>query len=61
MWAPVPSSDPTCALFAVAAADDWTFHHLEVTTVFLNAKMDKGLYIKLSDGAEPESADEVCR
>jgi len=52
-WAPVPSSATTRALFAVAAAKAWEVHHVDVKTAFLNAKMDKEMYIKLPVGAEP--------
>jgi len=60
-WAPVPSSATTRALFAVAAAKDWEVPHVDVKTAFLNAKMDKEMYIKLPDGTEPGKADEVFR
>ena len=52
-WAPVPSSATTRALFAVAAAKDWEVHHVDVKTAFLNAKMDKEMYINLPEGTEP--------
>ena len=48
-WAPVPSSATTRARFAVAGAKDWEVHHVDVKTAFLNAKMDKEMYIKLPD------------
>jgi len=60
-WAPVPSSATTRALFAVAAAKDWEVHHVDVKTAFLNAKMDKEMYIKLPIGAEPCEEDDVRR
>jgi len=49
-WAPVPSAATTRAFFAVAAATGWEVHHVDVKTAFLNAKMDKEMYIKLPDG-----------
>jgi len=49
MWAPVPSSAATRALFAVAAAKDWEVHHVDVKTAFLNAKMNKEMYTKLPE------------
>jgi len=58
-WAPVPSSATTRALFAVAAAKDWEVHHVDVKTAFLNAKMDKEMYINLTDGTEPGEAHEA--
>jgi len=58
-WAPVPRSATTRALFAVAAAKDWEVHRVDVKTAFLNAKMDKEMFIKLPDGTEPGKADEV--
>ena len=61
MWAPVPSSATARALFAVAAAKDWEVHHVDVKTAFLNAKMDKEMYIKLAVGAEPGEEDDVRR
>jgi len=60
-WAPVPSSATTRALFAVAAAKDKEVHHVEFKTAFLNAKMDKEMYINLPEGTEPGAAHEVFR
>jgi len=60
-WAPVPSSATKRALIAVAAAKDWEVHHVDVKTAFLNAKMDKEVYIKLLAGAEPGKEDDVRR
>jgi len=60
-WAPVPNAATTRALFAVAAAMGWEIHHEDVKTAFLNAKMDKEMYIKLPDGVEPEGLEEMCR
>ena len=57
-WAPVPSAATTRALFAVAAASGWEVHHVDVKTAFLNAKMDKEMYIKLPDGVEPEGLED---
>jgi len=60
-WAPVLSSATTRALFAVAAARDWEVHNVDVKTAFLNAKMDKEMYITLPVGAEPGEEDDVRR
>jgi len=60
-WAPVPSSATTRALFAVAAAKDWEVDHVDVKTAFLNAKMDKEMYIKLPVGADPAEEDDIRR
>ena len=60
-WAPVPNAATIRALFAVSAAMGWEIHHFDVKTVFLNAKMDKEMYIKLPDGVEPEGLEEMCR
>jgi len=60
-WAPVPSAATTRAIFAVAAANDWEIHHFDVKTAFLNAKMDKEMYIKLPDGVEDGDSGEICR
>ena len=57
----MPSAATTRALFAVAGATGWEVHHVDVKTAFLNAKMDKEMYIKLPDGIEPESLEEMCR
>jgi len=59
--APGPSSATTRALFAVVAAKDWEVHHVDVKTAFLNAKMDKEMYINLSDGTRPGEAHETFR
>jgi len=45
----------------VAAVKDWEVHHVDVKTAFLNAKIDKEMYLKLPDGTEPGEADEVFR
>jgi len=39
----------------------WEIHHVDVKTAFHHAKMDKEMYIKLLDGAEPEGLEEMCR
>jgi len=51
-WAPVPNTTTSRALFAVAAANGWEVHHVDVKTAFLNAKMDKEMYIKLPESVE---------
>jgi len=51
-WAPVPKTATTRALFALAAANGWEVHHVDVKTAFLKAKMDKEMYIKLLEGVE---------
>jgi len=58
-WAPVPNAATTRALFAVAAAPGWEAH--DVKTAFLNANMDQEMYIKLTDGVEPDGVEEMCR
>jgi len=50
--APVPNTATSRALFAVAATNGWEVHHVDVKTAFLNAKMDKKMYIKLPEGDE---------
>jgi len=60
-WAPVPHAATTRAIFAVAAANDWEIHHVDVKTAFLNAKMDKEKYIKLPDGVDDGDSGEICR
>jgi len=60
-WALVPNTGTTRALFAVAAAMGWEIHHFDVKTAFVNAKIDKEMYIKLPDGVEPEGLEEMCR
>jgi len=59
--APVPNTATTRALFSVAAPKDWEVHHVGVKTAFLNAKMDKEMYIKLQDGVDDESLKEIFR
>lgn len=49
-WAPVPNAASTRVLLAMAAAKDWEVHHVDIRTAFLNADMDKELYIELPDG-----------
>jgi len=49
-WAPLPKTATSRALFAVAAANGWEVHHVDVKTAFLNDKMDKEMYIKLPEG-----------
>jgi len=60
-WAPVPNAATSRALFAVAAAKGWEVHHVDVKTAFLNATMDKEMYIKLPDGVESGEPAEVRR
>ena len=45
----------------MAAANDWEIHHVDVKTAFLNAKMDKEMYIKLPDGVKDGEPGEMCR
>ena len=61
MWASVPSAATTRALFAVGAATGWEVHHLDFKAAFLNAKMNKEMYIKIPDGVKPEGVEEICR
>jgi len=58
-WAPVPSTEKTRALFAVAGAKDWGAHHVDVKTAVLNAKMDEEMNINLPDGTGLGEAHEV--
>ena len=51
-WAPVPNTATSRFLFALAAANASEVHHVDVKTVFLDALMDKEVYIKLPDGVE---------
>jgi len=60
-WAPVPNAATTRAIFAVAAANVWEIHHVDVKTAFLNEKMDKEIYIKLPDGVEDGDSGKICR
>jgi len=60
-WAPVPNAATTRAIFAVAAGNDWEIHHGDVKTAFLNAKMDKEMYIKLPDGVGDGDPGDMCR
>jgi len=60
-WAPVPNAATTRAIVTVAAANNSEIHHVDDETAFLNAKMDKEMYIKLPDGVEDVDAGEICR
>ena len=60
-WAPVPSTATSRALFAVAAADVWEVHHVDVKIAFLNAPMYKEMYIKLPEGVESRKLANVRR
>jgi len=60
-WAPVPNTATSRALFAVAAASGWEVHHVDVKTAFLNAEMDKEMYIKLPEGVESGELADVRR
>jgi len=60
-WAPVPNTATSRALFAVEAANGWEVHHVHVKTAFLNAKMDKEMYIKLPEGVESGELAHVRR
>jgi len=57
-WAPVPNTATSRFLFALAAANGWEVNHVDVKTAFLDAHMDKEVYIKLPDCVESgEPAD----
>ena len=60
-WAPVSNAATTRALFAVAAAMGWEIHHVDFKTAFLNAEMDKEMYVKISDDVEPQGLEGMCR
>jgi len=60
-WAPVPNTATSRALLAVAAANGWEVHHVDVKTAFLNAQMDKEMYIKLPEGVESGDLADVRR
>jgi len=60
-WAPVPNAATARAIFAVAAANDWEVHHVDVKTAFLNAKMGREMYIKLPDGVGDGESGEIFR
>ena len=60
-WAPVPNAATARALFAMAAANGLEVRHVDVKTAFLNAKMDKEMYIKLPDCVEDGDQGEMCR
>ena len=60
-WATVPNAATTRALFAVAAATGEEAHHVFVKTVFLSAKIDEEMYIKLPDGVDPKGLEEMCQ
>jgi len=60
-WAPVPNAATTSAIFAVAAANDWEIHHVDIKTAFLDAKIGKDMYNKLPDGVEDGDPGEICQ
>jgi len=60
-WAPVPNTATSRALLAVAAANGWEVHHVDVKTAFLNAKIDKEMYIKLPEDVESGEPADVRR
>ena len=60
-WAPGPKAATTISLFAVAAAKSWEVHDVDVKTAFLNANLEKELYIKPSDSIEPERMEKMGR
>jgi len=39
----------------------WEVDYVDVKTAFLNAKMDKEMYVTLPDGIEPEGVEKMCR
>ena len=60
-WEPVLNTATSRALFAVAAANGWEIHHVDVKTAFLNAKMDKEMQIKLPHGVDSGEPADACR
>jgi len=59
--APVPNTATSRDLFAVAAANGLEVHHSDVKAAFLNAKMNKEMYIKLTDGVESGEPEDARR
>lgn len=48
--APVPAAATVRALFAVSASRGWRMHHVDVKNAYLNAKMDKPVYVAQPKG-----------
>ena len=47
------------ALFALAAANDWDLHHVDIKTAFLYGNLDEEIYMQQPEGFK-EGGDMVC-
>lgn len=60
-WAPVPSSATVRTFLAAAAHNDWELHHIDIRTAYLNAAMDREIYISQPEGWRLGPDGWVCR
>lgn len=50
VFAPVVRFESIRVLIAIAAQSDWTLHHLDVKSAFLNGEVEEKLYVKQPEG-----------
>ena len=63
-FAPVAMSPTIRLLLALAAAEDWELHNMDVDVAFLNSDVDEVIYVKQPEGFEkfgPNGETLVCR
>eukprot|EP00170_Pyropia_yezoensis_P003693 contig_15515_g3704 len=60
-WAPCPARATVRSLLAVAAERDLEIGGLDIKTAYLNAAMDKDVYIEQPEGYECGGPDVICK
>lgn len=60
-WAPCPARATVRCLLAIAAERDLEVRGLDIKTAYLNAEMDKDLYIEQPEGYERGGPNWVCK
>jgi len=60
VWAPTPAKAPVRAVLALAAAQDMAIHYLDIKTAYLNALLDKDVYVAQPTGFAVGAKGKVC-
>ncbi|GAX85813.1 hypothetical protein CEUSTIGMA_g13228.t1 [Chlamydomonas eustigma] len=58
-WAPVSRLESVRSFLAVAAAEKWIVHQVDVKTAFLNAELSEEIYVRLPE--EVDDGNQVYR
>lgn len=59
-FAPVVRYSTLKLLFAIGNEIDMDIEHLDVSTAFLNSKLDEQIYMEQPSGFEKDNANKVC-